>query len=343
MQNIRSLTINELEDFILANNEKKFRAKQIFEWIWKKNVNTFSEITSISKELRSLLELNFTLKSVVISSIQKSKDKTIKFAFQLPDNNFVEGVLIPSKDRITACISTQAGCTFQCRFCATGKMGFIRNLSKSEIYEQVFLLNEQSLKEHKKGLTNIVIMGMGEPLVNYDNTLAAINLICSTEGLAMSPTRITLSTSGVAKMIMKLADDNVKFNLAISLHSANNLKRDYLMSINKTNNLQKLTEAIIYFHEKTQTRVTFEYLLLGNYNDSLQDAKELAEFCKSFPCKINVIEFNSVDKSEFSKSSEDNLNQFVKFLESKNIIVNIRRSKGKDIDAACGQLANKKH
>lgn len=341
MKNIRDISLKELEDFLESNSEKKFRAKQIFEWIWKKNISSFDNISNISKELRKTLQDNFELKSVEISGVQKSSDKTEKFAFRLPDNNFVEGVLIPSSDRATACISTQVGCSLVCKFCATGKMGFTRNLTKSEIYEQVYLLNVESNKTFERNLSNIVIMGMGEPLINYDNTLAAINLMTSKDGLEMSPLRITLSTSGVTKMIKKLADDEVKFNLAVSLHTANNKKRDSLMSINKANNLTSLIEALKYFYQKTQSRVTFEYLLLKDFNDSLDDAKELAEFCKNFPCKINIIEFNSVTESELSKADEKNMHQFVEFLESKNLIVNVRRSKGKDIDAACGQLANK--
>lgn len=341
MQDIRKLSYQELEKSIIKSGEKKFRAKQIYEWLWKKRITNFNDITNISKDLRTFLENNYLIKSIIISNNQKSIDKSIKYAFKLSDENYIEGVLIPSIDRVTACISTQIGCSLKCRFCATGNLGFVRNLSKCEIYEQVFLLNEESKKEYGHQLSNIVIMGMGEPLINYRNTIDAIDLITSKDGLEMSPSRITLSTSGVTKMIKKLADDNVKFNLAISLHTANNLKRDNLMSINKINDLNKLIEAIKYFHNKTKTRVTFEYLLLENFNNSLKDAKELTEFCKNFPCKINLIEYNEVEGSEFKKSTEIKTKEFIDFLESKNLIVNLRRSKGTDIDAACGQLANK--
>lgn len=341
MIDIKELNLSEIEKIVIEAGEKKFRAKQIFEWLWKKNAQNFSEMTSISKELRNHLSEKYIIYPLKINSFQKSKDNSIKYALQLSDNNFIEGVLIPSKERVTACISTQIGCSLKCKFCATGNLGFLRNLKKSEIYEQVFLLNQESNREFGRNLTNIVIMGMGEPLVNFDNTISAIELITSKEGLEMSPQRITLSTSGVTKMIKKLADIDVKFNLAISLHTANNNKRDYLMSINKTNNLSKLKEAVKYFYNKTKSRVTFEYLLLENFNNSLSDAKELAEFCKNFPCKINLIEYNEVDNSEFRKSDEKKTENFVKFLESKNIIVNLRKSKGEDIDAACGQLANK--
>jgi len=342
MQDIKELNIEEVEKKIIELGEKKFRAKQIWEFIWKKNASSFEDITSISKTLREKLSELFYFKPIEITDTQRSKDKSLKYALKLDDGYFVEGVLIPSKERVTACISTQIGCALKCKFCATGNLGFVRNLTKGEIYEQVFLLNQQSQIEFDKKLSNIVIMGMGEPLINYDNTLAAIDMITSKDGLEMSPQRITLSTSGVTKMIKKLADDNVKFNLAISLHTANNLKRDNLMSINKTNNLEKLTESIKYFYKKTNTRITFEYLLLDNFNNSLKDAKELAEFCKSVPCKINLIEYNEVEDSGFQKSPENKTIAFVKFLESKNMIVNLRTSKGTDIDAACGQLANKK-
>jgi 23S rRNA (adenine2503-C2)-methyltransferase len=341
MQNIKELSLTELENSILKFGEKSFRERQIYEWLWKKNIKSFSEISNISKDLRTVLENNFSINYIKIGNIQRSIDKSIKYTFELLEKNLVEGVLIPSSERVTACISTQIGCSLSCKFCATGALGFLRNLTKSEIYEQVFVLNEESIKEFGRSLTNIVIMGMGEPLINYDNTLAAIDLITSKHGLEMSPSRITLSTSGVTKMIKKLADDNVKFNLAVSLHTANNKKRDFLMSINKTNDLTKLTDAVKYFYGKTKTRVTFEYLLLENFNNSLSDAKELAEFCKSFPCKINLIEYNEVENSEFSKSSEKNTKQFIEYLESKNLIINLRKSKGTDIDAACGQLANK--
>ncbi len=341
MQDIRNLTIKELTDFLVQNNEKPFRAKQIYEWLWKKHIKTFAEMTSISQSTRELLEQNFSMNTLKVVARQKSTDGTIKVAFQLRNEKRIEGVIIPSDSRVTACISTQYGCALACRFCATGKIKSGKNLFVYEIFEQVLCLKEIALEEYKLPLSNIVIMGMGEPLLNYDNVMLAIEKMTTDEGLAMSPQRITLSTSGITEGIRRLADDNIKFNLAISLHTANSAKRDNLMPVNKSNSLEKLSDSIAYFHRKTGTRITYEYLLLKDFNDSLNDAKELAEFCKVAPCKINLIEYNQTEDSPFQKSFSTKVNQFKDFLDSKNLIVNLRQSKGQDIDAACGQLANK--
>ena len=217
----------------------------------------------------------------------------------------------------------------------------MRNLNPDEIYDQVFMLNQQALNNYNQRLSNIVYMGMGEPLLNYRNVLESIEKITSTDGLAMSPKRITVSTAGIAKLIKKLGDDEVKFNLALSLHAANDEKRDYIMPINEQNSLDALKEAIIYFYQKTETRVTYEYIIFKNFNDELSDAQELAEFAKITPCKINIIEYNPIDDGEFQQAKKEKVDAFVNYLESKNLIVNVRRSRGKDIDAACGQLANK--
>ncbi len=215
-------------------------------------------------------------------------------------------------------------------------------LAIQQVVFQVFLLNQLAEKHYEnKGLTNIVYMGMGEPLLNYRNVLASIDKITSPEGLNMAPKRITVSTAGIAKMIKKLGDDQVKFNLALSLHAANDEKRSKIMPINEQNTLESLAEALKYFHEKTGSRVTFEYIIFKDFNDTLNDARELADFCKNVPCKVNVIEYNAIDGGEFQQADEFKVNAFTSFLESKNIIVKVRRSRGKDIDAACGQLANK--
>lgn len=303
---------------------------------------SFVEMTSISKEVRLFLENNFSFHVATIDSIQTSKDKTIKIAFKLSDNEIVEGVLIPTEERATACISTQAGCPLACKFCATGTLGFKRNLSAGEIFDQVIRIKKLAFEKYQLPLTNIVIMGMGEPLLNYDNTLQAIKKITTKEGLEMSPDRITLSTAGIPEMIKKLADDHAKFNLSISLHSANNLKRDQIMPINKLNNLDSLVKAISYFYQKTNTRITIEYLMLNHFNDTINDAKELAKLCRNFPCKVNIIEYNTSPYSEYSKSDNKTVADFVSILTERNMIVNIRRSRGKDIMAACGQLAGKK-
>ena len=340
-KNIRTLTLDELKDFFKENDMPAFRAKQVYEWLWKKSVSSFEEMRNVSKETIQLLDEHFVILHAKITESQKSADRTIKSAFGLYDNNNVEGVLIPTKSRMTACISSQVGCSLTCKFCATGKLDRLRNLNADEIYDQVFMLNEQALSNYNQKLSNIVYMGMGEPLLNYRNVLESIGKITSTDGLGMSPKRITVSTAGIAKLIKKLGDDEVKFNLALSLHAANDKKRDYIMPINEQNSLEALKEAIVYFYEKTQTRITYEYIIFKDFNDEISDAQELASFAKITPCKINIIEYNPIDDGEFQQAKREKVDAFVNHLESKNLIVNVRRSRGKDIDAACGQLANK--
>jgi len=338
---IRNFSLEELNDFLKAHNFPGYRAKQVFEWIWKKNVGSFDEMKNIGKELQSFLNANLIIDKVLVKDQQVSKDKTIKCAFSIDENSVVEGVLIPTSKRMTACISSQVGCSLACTFCATGRLKLLRNLSIGEIYDQVFHLKKEAQERHQKSLSNIVYMGMGEPLLNYKNVLGSIEWICSEQGLGMSPKRITVSTAGISKMIKKLGDDEVKFNLALSLHAANDEKRDQIMEINESNNLDSLREALEYFHEKTKSRVTFEYIIFDGFNDELMDARELADFAKCVPCKINIIEYNPIDGEPFQQAKQDKVDQFAAFLESRNMIVNVRRSRGKDIDAACGQLANK--
>ena len=340
-KNIRELKLEELIDFLKNQNIPSYRAKQIHEWLWKKRAISFNEMTSLSLSLRELLEQNFCLNAVKIHKAEKSSDGTIKYSLKLYDNKLVEGVLIPSKKRLTACISSQVGCSLSCTFCATGTLKLERNLNYAEIYDQIFILNEEALLNFGKPLSNIVYMGMGEPLLNYENLLKSIELVSSKTGLSMSAKRITVSTAGIAKMIKKLADDDVRFNLAISLHTSDDKKREEIMPINKSINLEELKESIKYFFEKTGTRITYEYILFKDINDSLDDAHELVKFCKSTPCKVNLIEYNSVDNIPFQKASNNKTEKFINFLNEKNVIVNLRRSKGKDINAACGQLVNK--
>lgn len=345
MTNIKELNIEQIKDFLESINQKEFRAKQIYQWIWQKNVSDFQEMTNIPADLRTKLSENFILNNIKIdSSVQSKIDKSSKYAFITHDNLFVEGVLIPSgkNTRVTACISTQVGCPLACKFCATGTLGLKRNLTAAEIYEQVFLLNNESIKIFGRKLTNIVVMGMGEPLLNYDNLLKALNTIISEQGLAMSPSRITVSTVGLVKEIRRLADDNPKFNLAISLHSAINENRSEFMPVNKKNPIPELIKALKYYHKKTGKRITFEYLLIHEKTDTLAHAEALAKFCKNFPSKINLIEFNPVSHIDYKSSKPETIKRFFEFIDSKNIIVTIRRSKGQDIDAACGQLALKK-
>jgi len=342
-QNIRTLSKKELAAFFIENGEKAFRAKQVYEWLWKKGATSFDEMTNLSFKVREMLFQNFVFNAVTIAEEQISSDRTIKNAFKLHDGNITEGVLIPGKKRMTACISSQVGCSLACEFCATGKLERLRNIDAEEIFDQVILIKNQAEKHYKKPLSNIVYMGMGEPLLNYSNVLRSAAMITAEEGLAMSPKRITVSTAGIAKMIKQLGDDEVKFNLALSLHAATDAKRSEIMPINDSNSLAALSEALVYFYEKTGSRVTFEYIIFKDFNDSLEDAKDLAAFCKAVPCKINIIEYNPIDDANFEKTDPEKTDKFAAFLENTfNLIVNVRRSRGKDIDAACGQLANKK-
>jgi 23S rRNA (adenine2503-C2)-methyltransferase len=340
-KDLRELSSEELMSELKTLGAPSFRAKQIREWMWQRGAASISDMQNLPKELREVLDGRYYLSKAVMHEQQISADKTIKCAFKVDGDKVVEGVLIPSTKRMTACISSQVGCSLACKFCATGRLKMLRNLTGGEIFDQVNYLRNEALTRYKTPLTNIVYMGMGEPLLNYNNMMHSIQWITSPEGLGMSPQRITVSTAGIAKMIKKLGDDKVKFNLALSLHAANDVKRSKIMEINDSNNLAALSEALKYFHEATGTRITFEYIIFKDFNDTIQDAKELAEFCKQLPVKINIIEYNPIDDGEFQQASPERVDAFAKFLESKNMIVNVRRSRGKDIDAACGQLANK--
>ena len=340
-KDIRKASLEDIKNFLTENKEKAFRAKQIHEWLWSKSVTSFEQMTNLSLATRTLLQENFIINSLEVASKQVSNDRTIKSAFKLYDGNIVEGVLIPTEDRMTACISSQVGCSLTCKFCATGYMDRKRNLEAFEIYDQVVAIKNQSESHYQIPLSNIVYMGMGEPLLNYANVIKSVEYITSPEGLNMAPKRITVSTAGVAKMIKKLGDDQVKFNLALSLHAANDVKRNQIMPINETNTLEALGEALQYFYEKTGTSVTFEYIMFYNFNDKIEDAKELVKFSKLVPCKINIIEYNPIAEADFRNADAQTLEHFSDYLKSKGLIVNVRRSRGKDIDAACGQLANK--
>jgi 23S rRNA (adenine2503-C2)-methyltransferase len=340
-KDIRILSPAELKDWFESNDQKAFRAKQVYEWLWKKSATSFGEMTSLSKETRDLLEKHFVIQAVVVADSQKSKDRTVKDAFRLYDGAIVEGVLIPTESRMTACISSQVGCSLTCKFCATGRLERLRNLTAAEIYDQVVLIRNQAQTLYQVPLTNIVYMGMGEPLLNYKNVIESIDKITSPLGLGMSPQRITVSTAGVSKMIAKLGDDQVKFNLALSLHAANDDKRSRIMPINESNTLSSLADSLNYFYNKTGSRVTFEYIVFRDFNDQLEDAQELVDFCKKTCAKVNIIEYNPIEDGEFQQTTESRLHAFAAHLEKNGIIVNIRRSRGKDIDAACGQLANK--
>ncbi len=341
-QNIRHLSVEELASFLASVGEKKFRTKQVHEWIWKKNAQSFDDMSDVSKELRQRLAETFTFPALKVDATQHSSDGTIKSRFSTYDGYKIEGVLIPTEKRNTACVSSQIGCSLTCKFCATGKMERKRNLDFDEIYNQVALINEQSEKTYNKKLSNIVFMGMGEPLLNYKNVLKAIDKLTSNEGLAFSPKRITVSTAGVAKMIRQLGDDKVRFNLALSLHAADDKKRNEIMPINESNSIAVLIEALNYFYNQTKNDITLEYILFKDLNDSLEDAAHLVKIYRQIPTHlINVIEYNPIDGASFTKPDEEATKRFTDYLAAHRVNVRVRRSRGKDIDAACGQLANK--
>ncbi len=341
-KNIRHLSLGDLEQYFETLGEKKFRARQVYEWLWQKQAMSFADMTNLSKELRQKLGTEFTLPALTIDATQYSADGTVKSRFKTWDGHLVEGVLIPTATRYTACVSSQIGCSLSCKFCATGYIDRKRNLDFDEIYDEVVLINRQCEKVYDKKLSNIVFMGMGEPLLNYKNVLKAIERITSPDGLGMSPRRITVSTAGVAKQIRQLGDDKVKFKLALSLHAANDAKRHEIMPINDSNDIKSLVDALNYFYKQTGNEITFEYILFKNFNDSLKDADELIKVYRQVPADlVNIIEYNPIDFARFEKPDEEKVEAFMKHLEKNRVNVRLRRSRGKDIDAACGQLANK--
>ena len=337
---IRETSSEQLLEFLKQQNEKPFRAKQLYDWLWKKNVTSFEEMFNIPKNLQEQLHNHFTFLQTRIEKEVVSSDKTLKILFRLFDEEQIEGVLIPSQGRVTACVSSQVGCALKCSFCATGTLGFTRQLRFWEIIDQYVLMNRRALETFGMSISNIVFMGMGEPLLNYDNLFKAIEILTSPNGNGLSPSRITVSTVGITAGIRKWADDGCKVNLALSLHVADNEKRSQLIPVNKTNTLQEIQDALRYYVEKTKQRITIEYLLLHNINDSLEDAEKLCCFCKAFPVKINIIEYNATD-TQFQSSTSEKKAAFTAHLESKNLIVNVRQSRGGDIAAACGQLVGK--
>lgn len=340
---IRKFSLVELQAYFKEIGEAAFRAKQVYEWLWKKSARSFEDMTNLSKKLREHLDGHFVINAIQEDKVQRSIDGTIKSRYRLHDNHLIESVLIPvpKDNRFTACVSSQVGCSLTCKFCATGQMKRVRNLDASEIYDQVVMVNQQAIETFGHPLTNIVYMGMGEPLLAYKPMMESINYITSPEGLNMSPKRITVSTAGIAKMIKKLADDNSKVNLALSLHAADDVKRNEIMPINEQNNLEVLTEALDYFYQKTQNRITFEYIAFQGFNDSIEDAKNLVKICRRVPARINIIEYNPIDGADFQKSEAHRIDNFAQYLRDHRVAVTVRKSRGKDIDAACGQLANK--
>ncbi len=341
LPDIRSLTREEVSALVEGIGERSYRAKQVWEWLWRKSARSFEQMSDLPKALRSKLAERTTLRPLTLAEEQRSEDGTVKCAFKTWDGHVVEGVLIPTPTRLTACISSQIGCSLSCSFCATGRLKRIRNLDAGEIVDQVVMIDELARKYYAQGLTNIVYMGMGEPLLNYANTLRSAERITAEEGLGMSAKRITVSTAGIAKMIRKLADDDARFNLALSLHAANDAKRDRIMPINEQNSLSELKDALRYYTRTTRRPVTFEYILLRGFNDSLADAQELVKYASDVHAKVNLIEYNPIDSAGFGRTDPKDAEAFQQYLDRKGIIAHIRRSRGRDIDAACGQLANK--
>jgi 23S rRNA (adenine2503-C2)-methyltransferase len=340
-KDIRALSKEQLRDFFVTNGDKAFRGNQIYEWLWSKSAHSFESMTNVSKETRAMLEANFVINHVKVDTMQRSEDGTVKNAVRLHDDLIVESVLIPTKTRTTACVSSQVGCSLDCNFCATARLKRMRNLTPGEIYDQVVAIDNESKLYFDRPLSNIVFMGMGEPLMNYPNVMKAIDMITSNEGLGMSPKRITVSTSGVSKMIKKMADDEVKFNLAVSLHSAIEATRNEIMPFTKSFPLTELREALEYWYSKTKSKITYEYVVWKGINDDKVSIDALVKFCKYVPCKVNLIEYNAIDDGEFQQASEQATKDYIAALERNNIVVKVRKSRGKDIDAACGQLANK--
>ena len=340
-KDIRALTKEQLRDFFVSQGDKAFRGNQVYEWLWGKAAYSFEDMTNVSKETRQMLEDNFVINHIKVDQMQRSSDGTIKNAVRLHDDLIVESVLIPTSTRSTACVSSQVGCSLDCKFCATARLKRMRNLNPDEIYDQVVAIDNESRLYFDRPLSNIVFMGMGEPLMNYNNVIKAIDMITSPEGLGMSPKRITVSTSGVPKMIKKMADDEVKFKLAVSLHSAIDEVRTSIMPFNKNFPLSDLREALQYWYNKTKSRITYEYVIWKGINDKREDVEALIRFCKFAPSKVNIIQYNPIDDGEFQQADNDAIEMYKDLLERNGIIVTVRRSRGKDIDAACGQLANK--
>lgn len=340
-KDIRALSKEQLRDFFKAQGDQAFRGNQVYEWLWGKGAHQFDDMTNLSKNTRQMLEENFVINHIHVDQMQRSEDGTVKNALRLHDGLIVESVLIPTDTRTTACVSSQVGCSLDCNFCATARLKRMRNLNPDEIYDQVVSIDKESRLYHGRPLSNIVFMGMGEPLMNYNNVLSAIEMITSEEGLGMSPKRITVSTSGISKMIKKMADDGVKFKLAVSLHSAVEEIRNQIMPFTKNFPLTDLRQALEYWYQKTKSKVTYEYVVWKGINDDQKSIDALVKFCKYVPCKVNLIEYNPIDDGMFQQADESAINAYISALEKHDIVAKVRRSRGKDIDAACGQLANK--
>ena len=342
-RDIRALSLDDLRHFFTSHSAPAFKGDQVYEWLWRKGAHDFLGMTNLSKSHRSLLEEYFVINHIAVEKLQRSDDGTIKNAIRLHDGYLVESILIPTDTRSTACVSSQVGCSLDCHFCATAKLKRMRNLNPDEIYDQVVEIDKQSQLYYNRPLTNIVFMGMGEPLMNHKNTLVAIDKITSPDGLGMSPKRITVSTSGITKIIREISEHNPKFKLAVSLHSAIEETRNRLMPFTKSFPLNQLLEALKYWYEKTKSKITFEVVVWKGINDRQADIDALVSYCKQVPSKVNLIEYNAIGDDQFEQATPMAISAYTTALKDNRISVTVRRSRGKDIDAACGQLANKNH
>lgn len=340
-KDIRVLSREEIQDFFLLHSIPSFKGTQVYQWLWKKGVHDFDLMTNLSLEHRILLKTYFEINHINIDFQQRSTDGTIKNAVKLHDQFIVESVLIPTSKRTTACVSSQVGCSLDCIFCATASLKRMRNLNADEIYDQVVAMDKQSKLYFQRPLSNIVFMGMGEPLLNYKNVLLAIDKITDPDGLAISPRRITVSTSGIPKMINKMADDKVKFELAVSLHSARQEVREKIMPFANRFPLNDLSKALINWYQHTKKQITFEYVIWEGINDKKEDIQALIKFCRQIPSKVNLIQYNPIDNSSMKEAPKEIIESYLKALTKSRIKVTYRSSRGEDIAAACGQLANK--
>lgn len=346
-RDLKQLSISGLSQFLSEMGLPRYRADQVFQWLYQKGADSFDQMTNLPKSLRGKLNEVASISRAREFSRQESADGTIKFLFRLDDERDfkVEAVLIPdfyedgAAKRITVCVSSQVGCMFGCSFCATGRMGFFRNLSHGEIADQVQAINELSEERFGKKITNIVYMGMGEPLHNYHAVVESVRIISSPLGVDLSPRRITISTVGLTKQIRQLAGEGLGSNLAISLHAADDRKRNEIMPINESLNLAKLEEAVREYYRVTGSPVTYEYLLFDHFNDHAEDAEKLVKIARWVPSKVNIIMYNNVAGVSLKRVREERLNAFMKVLIRHKITATVRRSRGDDIDAGCGQLA----
>ncbi len=344
---LRTLSREELERLAEELGEPRYRGRQLFKWIYGKGATSVAQMTDLPKAFRAELARRTRITRLEPVRQLTASDQTIKVLFRLPSGRHIESVLIPDFDekgrvrRLTVCVSSQVGCAMGCAFCATGLMGFQQNLTAGEIYDQVWQLNRLAEERFGRRVTNVVYMGMGEPLLNYDAVLRSVALLTDRDGLGLSPRRITVSTVGLARRIRQLADDGVRFRLAVSLHAPTNAQRSAIMPVNRSEqtDLDDLIEAIRYFEQRTGQIITYEYCLFEGFNDRPEDAHRLADLTRQAPGKVNLILYNPVEGLPFRRPSEERLQAFIRVLVARGVTVTVRRSRGQDIQAACGQLA----